>query len=101
MHILLTLKDEMGRAVFDACYSSTQDDGIIIAKAANIIRRLVFSIEVSFNGDLSQAKQTASVQNQLLQMMTLILGFNVEDSDLQRFTHVATNLASSIRFCEV
>ena len=91
----------MGRAVFDACNSSIHDNGIIIAKAANVIRRLIFSIEVGFNGDLSQAKQTASLPNQLLQMMTLSLGFNVEDSDLQRFTHIATNLASTIQFCEV
>ena len=51
---------------------------------------------------MSQAKQTVSVPNQLLQMMTLILGgINVEDSNLQQFTHVATNLAQLIRFNSV
>ena len=42
------------------------------------------SNEVSLNGDLSLAKQTVSVPNQLLLLMTLILGVvNVEDCHLQ------------------
>lgn len=53
IHILLILQDEMGRALFETCNSSTHDDGIVIAEAADIIRRHMFSNEVSFNGDLS------------------------------------------------
>lgn len=101
-HILLTLQDEMGQVLFEASNSSTHHYGIIIAKAANIICRHMFSNEVSFNGDMSQGKQTASIPNWLLQMMTLIFGgVYVEDSNLQRFTHAAANLAQQIRFNSV
>ena len=62
----------------------------------------MFSNEVSFNGDMSQGKQTSSIPNRLLQMMTLIFGgVYVEDSNLQRFTHAAANLAQQIRFSSV
>ena len=40
--ILLTLDREMGRALFEACKSTSLDDGIILAKAANIIRGELF-----------------------------------------------------------
>ena len=92
IHIVLNLQDEMSWELFEACIGSTHDDGIIIAKAATVMCGRMFSNECSFNEDLSRSKQIESVTNQLLQMMTLIVGgVNVEDSNLQLLTHVPTN----------
>ena len=55
--VVLTLDGEMGRAIFEACQYSSQDDGFILAKATKIIRKDLFEKDVSFNGDLSINKQ--------------------------------------------
>ena len=38
-YVLVTLKDELRRALFNACSSSCSDDGILLAKAAQIIKK--------------------------------------------------------------
>ena len=40
---LLILDSEMGRALFEACQGSGHDDGMIIAKAASVIRKQLFN----------------------------------------------------------
>lgn len=40
--IILSLNSEIGQALFEACKSTSQDDGIILVKAANIIRHKLF-----------------------------------------------------------
>ena len=54
---LLTLESEMRRALLEACQSSSYDDGMIIAKAASVIRRQLFNNDEIFNGDLSRERQ--------------------------------------------
>ena len=51
---LLTLDSEMRRALLEACQGSSYDDGMIIAKAASVIRRQLFNNDEIFNGDLSR-----------------------------------------------
>ena len=38
-YVLLTLNGELGGALFNACLSSCSDDGILLSKAAQIIRK--------------------------------------------------------------
>ena len=49
---MLTLDREMGRALFEACKRNSLDDGILLAKAANIIRRELFLGDELFDGDV-------------------------------------------------
>ena len=71
--ILLTLDGQMGRALFEACRSSNHEDGMVIAKAASIVRRDMFIRDEIFDGDLSRHRQTLSVSSTLLQLVSLIL----------------------------
>ena len=62
----------MGRAVFEACQYSIQDDGIALAKVENIIRRDLF-LNISFDGDLSRSKAQSSFPFTLKHLMEMIL----------------------------
>ena len=44
----------MGRALFGVCESSSHNDGMIMAKAASVIRKQLFDNDKVFNGDLSK-----------------------------------------------
>ena len=44
----------MSRALLEACQGCSYDDGMIIAKAASVIRRQLFNNDEMFNGDLSK-----------------------------------------------
>ena len=86
--ILLTLDGQMGRALFEACGSSNHEDGMVIAKAASIIRRDMFIRDEIFDGDLSRKRQTLSVSSTLLQLVRLILeGGKSTEKPSKTFTH--------------
>ena len=57
----ITLDSEIGRALFEACQSSSHDDGMVIAKAASVIHNQLLNNEKVFNGNLSQERQMASI----------------------------------------
>ena len=52
--VLLTLDKEIGRALFEACKKTSRDEGIILAKAASIIRKRLLDYHNTFNGDISK-----------------------------------------------
>ena len=54
--VAITVDGEMRRAVFEACQLSSQDDGFILARAAKIIRKVLFENDLLFDGDLSSSK---------------------------------------------
>ena len=54
VNILLTLDGEMGQPFFEACQNSNKDDGPVLAKASQIVRRVMFSDEEVFDGDISR-----------------------------------------------
>ena len=65
-NFLLTLGKEVGSTVLEACNSSTNDNGIIIAKAAHILRKQPFLSKEVFDGDLIRKRQSNSVPLLLL-----------------------------------
>jgi hypothetical protein len=54
--VLLTLDGAIGKAVFEASNISDKSDSMIICKAANIIRKHMFSVEERFDGNLSTSR---------------------------------------------
>ena len=100
--ILLTLDTEMGRALFEACQNTSTDDGIILAKAAGIIRRNLLLKEEVFNGDISREKQAQSVHVSLVNLITLIMeGGSIASKRSEHSVTIATNLSQLIRFNSV
>ena len=84
----------MGRAPFEACKSTSLDDGIILRKAANIIRRELFLRDELFDGDISRAKQTDSVPLTLINLISLILEGGIPENQSQP---IFPNLYGSIQ----
>ena len=89
--VVLTLKDEIGTAVMKC---SDEDDGIILSKAAHIIRCSLLTVDEIFNGNVSREQQT-----NLVQLIELIL--QGEKSQNTNLGHISINLARLIRFNSV
>ena len=63
----------MGKAIFEASSIPCKSEGIIICKAANIVRKHMFTKEESCDGDPSTICQTSSIPAHLLHLVGLIL----------------------------
>ena len=66
-YIILT-RDEFGRA-----QNTLKYDGIILSKAARIVRRFMFEKNEIFDGDISKERQKSSVPVPLLRLVSLII----------------------------
>ena len=60
------------RALFEACQSSKYDDELILAKAAAIVKRQMFAVDETLDGDHSP--------NVLWQLVRLIIGGPIRES---------------------
>ena len=50
---MLMIEGSVGRAVFEASQNSMVDEGVILSKAAGIVRNNLFSQDQSFDGNLA------------------------------------------------
>ena len=74
-HVVLTLDGELGKEVFQACMHSSPDDVLIMADAANIIRRDKFCESQIFDGNTSLECQESSVPT----IFVRLVGMTLED----------------------
>ena len=97
--VLLTLGAHVGKALFDVTQNSHKDDGIVLSRAAKIIRKHMFDKEEILNGDLSKEKQKDSVPSPLLHLISLILvGGSMRDNYNDNSKNVAVNIGQLIKF---
>ena len=87
-YVLLTLDSEIGRALFEAFQSSKHDEAMTLAKAADIVRRQIFAV------DLSREWQRASLPNVLWQLVQLIIGGSIREFLISPIT-VRLNIGGS------
>ena len=99
-NFLLTLDKEVGSAVLEACNSSTNDNGIIIAIAAHILRKQLFLSKKVFDGDLIRKRESNSVPLLLLQMIQMMLKDNASKISNES-SRVIINISQLIRFNSV
>ena len=106
-HVILTLKDDSGKAIFKACDS--QDDGMCLERAARIIRKEILSKQeekkLSNKNDVI-SKETFSSQSEIDYIsppvmrfidMVLLNGLNVDTSDKKRSSSALT-IAQLLQF---
>jgi hypothetical protein len=67
------VEGDFGKALLKLSQHSLKDDGMVISKAARIVRKALFEREEIFDGDLSNERQKSSVAGPLLHLMSLIL----------------------------
>ena len=71
--VVLTLEEDVGKAVVECSQNTWHEEGIILSKAARIVRRFLFSKEETFDGDLSIKRKKKSVPLPLLNLVSLII----------------------------
>ena len=107
--ILLSVQEEAGEALFDACLRNAHDDGICVARAAEIIRRDLFAEFPNFEGHFDPEYVHSSVPKSLVCLIRMMLegcyspslAVNSDDDDSSGengSTSVANNIAQLIRF---
>ena len=98
-YVLVTLKDELGRAFFNACLSSCSNDGILLAKAAKIIRKDLLRHEQHFNGVISRERRFEEIPSSIFQLISLIIeGGYTQDSTPESSKKIIGNLSQLVMF---
>ena len=96
--VAITMDDEVGRALFEACDNSEKDDENILLKAAQIVRKGLKNDEV-FDGNVSEERQLQSVPAALLKLVAMMLeGGNPNQILSKTLQKVSVNIAQLIRF---
>ena len=89
----------MGRALFNACLSSCSNDGILLAKAAQIIKDLLRH-EQQFNGDISRERQFEGIPSSIFQLISLIIegGYTQDSTPPECSEKIIGNLSQLVIF---
>ena len=97
--VLLTLGDDVGAAIFDACTLSGQRDGTCLAKAATIVRKQLFVDSQQHDGILQDFGENSAVPPSLFSLISMILGHSVLEDDVhERKSKAAVAISQLIRF---
>ena len=96
-YVLLTLNGELRRALFNACLSSCSDDGILLAKAAQIIRKYLLRHKQQFNGDMSKEREFEGIPSSIFQLISLLIeGGYTQDSTPECSEKIIGNLSQLV-----
>ncbi len=99
--VYLSFKKDTAKAVFTACHNS-EDDGMVLFHAANVIRKELFKSFPCFDGSFYEGCKEDSVPNMLLTFVRMILeGGNIESANLQsedNSNEAALSISQLIRF---
>ena len=71
--VTLTVDDKVGRALFQACRWSDEVNKRAINKAAKIVCKDLLVSQEIFDGDVSEKRQSYSVLNSLVKLISMIL----------------------------
>ena len=71
--VTLTVDDQVGRALFEAFAWSHEENERVLNKAAKIVRKDLLLIYEIFDGDVSEKRQSRSVPNSLVKLISMIL----------------------------
>ena len=98
--ILLTYRDDVGKAFKKAHQECCDDEAMHLARAANIVRKAMFKVNNSFNGSFSQDCQVNSVPALLLSIVNMILyGPNMKNqSECSKTSQAASSIAQLLEF---
>lgn len=97
--VLLTMDGDLGMALFNACSNLSTDDGFLLGKVAQLIRKDIFHHDSEFNSDLSKDRQINSVPKSLLHLMCLIMGGNQNQEKVcNKSLQIAVNMTQMVKF---
>ena len=99
-NVILSVDDDVGKAIFDACENSSEEDRVIISRAAKLIRKLILKLEEkTFDGNVTDESQTKSVPNHLIKLLSMVLeGGNYDREISPTLKSICVNISQLIRF---
>ncbi len=97
--ILLIFREEIGKAIYEACQQSYEEDGVCLSKAAKIIRKQIAEHKVNDSRLLSDGCQGDSVPLTLFTFIGMIIGgTSITDHVSPADNRAALNIAQLLRF---
>ena len=97
--VTLTVNDKVGQALFEVFAWLDEENETVLNKVAKIVRKDLFVSHEIFDGDLSEKRQSRSLPNSLVKLISMILEGEKPSrelsADLQKFS---VNLSQLIRF---
>ena len=100
--MVLAFDDSVGTALPKACSSGVDEDALHLARAAEIVRRDLFSNTWQFDSSLSKGSQKMSVPPNLLTLVKMILeGPSIDIQLLENHTPSALSIAQLMVFNSV
>ena len=99
-NVVLSVDDDVGRDIFEACENSKEDEIIILSKASKLIRKHLLQLDdMTFNGDSTPRRQNESVPDYLTKLISMILEGGSMDRELSSsLKKISANIAQLIRF---
>ncbi|XP_062605131.1 uncharacterized protein LOC134266937 [Saccostrea cucullata] len=95
--VLLAFNENIGSALKKACYQDTDNDGVCLARAANIVRRDMLKLKTTFSGSFEPHCQEQSVPTSLVALVGMILnGPNIEEQSSQSSVSTPTLTISQL-----
>ena len=91
-HFILTVDNEVRQGLFESCARSDEENERGLNKAAKIVCKDFLASDESFDGDVSEKRQSHSVLNSLIQLMTMILEGGESSRELPAGLQVCANL---------
>ena len=99
-NVVLRVDDDVGRAIFEACENSKEDEIIILSKASKLIRKHLLQLDdMTFNGVSTTRRQNESVPDYLTKLISMILEGGSMDRELSpNLKKISANIVQLIRF---
>ena len=98
--VLISMDDDIGKALFIACENSVEEEQRILSKAAKLVRKHILECDDEvFDGDTSDERKSMSVPNSLKCFIAMVLEGGSIDRELSApLCKITTNIGQIIRF---
>eukprot|EP00112_Aurelia_sp_Birch-Aquarium-sp1_P024416 Seg771.7 transcript_id=Seg771.7/GoldUCD/mRNA.D3Y31 product="hypothetical protein" protein_id=Seg771.7/GoldUCD/D3Y31 len=97
--VLLAFQDDVGDALALMCLQDDDDQGILLAKSAKLVREKLFSDNQPFNGTFTSSSKNESVPEVLVALISMILeGPGIKEQTQEIALSAARSIAELVKY---
>ena len=97
--VLLAFQHDVGDALAQMCFQDDDDQGILLAKSAKLVREKLFSDNHPFNGTFSSSSKSESVPEVLVALISMILeGPGIKEQTKEITLSAARSIAELVKY---
>eukprot|EP00112_Aurelia_sp_Birch-Aquarium-sp1_P005412 Seg1614.17 transcript_id=Seg1614.17/GoldUCD/mRNA.D3Y31 product="hypothetical protein" protein_id=Seg1614.17/GoldUCD/D3Y31 len=97
--VLLAIQDDVGDALTLMCFQDDDDQGILLAKSAKLVREKLFSDNQPFNGTFTSSSKSESVPEVLVALISMILeGPGIKEQTQEIAFSAARSIAELVKY---